>query len=108
MEKRKPHYDLKKLKKLFCGQGTRLITKTAQKGAASMGYMDIDDIQTVLKQIGPEHFYKSMTTYQNHKLWQDVYKYRDDDNGLYLKLQLSTDGKKAVLIQMKKDKGGNK
>lgn len=107
MEKRKPHYDLKKFKKLFSDYQSRDITPTAQKGAASMGYMDMDDIQIVLKQLGPEHFYKSMTTYQNHKLWQDVYKYRDEDNGLYIKLQLSHDGKKAVLVQMKKDEGGD-
>jgi len=72
-----------------------------------MGYMDMNDIQTVLRQLGPDHFYKSMTTYQNHQLWQDVYKYRDDDNGLYIKLQLSFDGKKAVLVQMKQDEGGD-
>jgi motility quorum-sensing regulator/GCU-specific mRNA interferase toxin len=107
MEKRKPHYDLKKFKKLFSGQETREITRTAQKGAASMGYMDMDDIQAVLKRIGPEHFYKSMTTHHDHKMWQDVYKYRDDDNGLYIKVQLSFDGKKAVLVQMKKDEGGD-
>ncbi len=72
-----------------------------------MGYMDMEDIQKVLKQLGPEHFYKSMTTYQNHKIWQDVYKYRDDDKGLYIKLQLSTDGEQAILIQMKQDEGGD-
>jgi motility quorum-sensing regulator/GCU-specific mRNA interferase toxin len=105
MEKRKPHYDLKKFKKLFSGPKSRVITRAAQKGAASIGYMDMDDIQTVLKKLGPEHFYKSMTTHLNHKLWQDVYKYRDDDNGLYIKLQLSLDGKEAVLVQMKKDEG---
>jgi motility quorum-sensing regulator/GCU-specific mRNA interferase toxin len=107
MEKRKPHYDLNKFKNLFSDQETSAITKTAQKGAASMGYMDMDDIQTVLKQLGPDHFYKSMTTHQDHQLWQDVYRYRDDDDGFYIKLQLSFDGKKAVLVQMKKDEGGD-
>lgn len=42
MEKRKPHYDLKKLKKLFSREATRVITVTAQKGAAALGYMDED------------------------------------------------------------------
>lgn len=87
MEKRKSHYDLKKLKKLFCGQGTWHITQVAHKGAASMGYMDVDDILAVVSRLGPDYFYKSMTSYQNHKIWQDVYRYRDDhDRSLYIKL----------------------
>ena len=73
-----------------------------------MGYMDEGDILPVIHRLGPEHFYKSMTSYHNHKIWQDVYRYRDDDHrALYIKLQLSVDGKKAVLIQMKKDEGSD-
>jgi motility quorum-sensing regulator/GCU-specific mRNA interferase toxin len=106
MEKQKPHYELKKFKKLFSDSKTRLITKTAQQGAATMGYMDEADILSVIKRLGPDYFYKSMTSYQNPKLWQDVYRYQDDeDRSLYIKLQISIDGKKSVLIQMKKDEG---
>ena len=54
MEKRKPHHDLQKFKKLFFTSATRVITKIAQKGAASMGYMDMEDIQKVLKRLGPD------------------------------------------------------
>jgi len=49
-----------------------------------------------------------MTTYENPQIWQDVYKYDDEnDNSLYIKLQLSADRKKAVLIQMKNDEGSD-
>ena len=106
-EKRKPHYVLSTLKVLFRNEKTRHITDLAYKGAVTMGYMDDEDIQSIIKQICPEHFYKSMTMYTNHKIWQDVYKYQDGDNPLYIKLQLSADGKKAVLIQMKRDEGSN-
>lgn len=73
-----------------------------------MGYMDEDDIVSVIDRLCSDHFYKSMTTYQNHTIWQDVYRYRDEnDIPLYIKLQLSVDGGKAVLIQMKRDKGSD-
>ena len=55
----------------------------------------------------PKHFFKSMTTRYNQTLWQDVYKITDErDNKIYIKLQLSFDRKKAVIIQYKEDTGG--
>ena len=106
MEKRKPHYVLSVLKELFRkGEKTRAITNTALKGAASEGYMTVDDIGEISERLGSEHFYKSMTAYHDHKIWQDVYKFQDGDKGLYIKLQLPDDGRKAILIQMKRDEG---
>lgn len=105
MEKRKPHYVLSDLKKLFGSEKTRYITAVAHKGAVSMGYMDDADMLAVVEKLCAEHFYKSMTSYENNKIWQDVYRYRDAEKTLYIKLQMSFDGKKAVLIQMKRDEG---
>ncbi|MDD4998188.1 MAG: type II toxin-antitoxin system MqsR family toxin [Syntrophales bacterium] len=109
MEKRKPHYELKKIKDLFCCTETRVITTTARKGAVLMGYMDDEDIQHAINQLCSEHFYKSMTAYHDHRVWQDVYIYpaEEEKESLYVKLQLSVDGKKAVLIQMKKNEEKN-
>jgi motility quorum-sensing regulator/GCU-specific mRNA interferase toxin len=107
MEKRKPHYDLKKLKKLFSNEAPRFITATAQKGAAALGYMDEDDIVEVINKLCSQHFYKSMTTHHNSQIWQDVYKIKDDEKDLYIKLQLSADKRKTVLIQFKQDEGGD-
>ncbi|WP_435549792.1 type II toxin-antitoxin system MqsR family toxin [Desulfobacterium sp. N47] len=85
MEKRKPHYDLNKFKELFCSVETRFITAAARKGAVTMGYMDEEGIIAVINRLCSEHFYKSMTTHVNHKIWQDVYRYQDDeDNDLYI------------------------
>ncbi|MDZ7700062.1 MAG: type II toxin-antitoxin system MqsR family toxin [Deltaproteobacteria bacterium] len=44
MEKRKPHYDLKTIKKFLGSTSTRIITQAARRGAVSVGYMDEDDI----------------------------------------------------------------
>lgn len=107
MEKRKPHYDLNKLKQLFIIQTTRVITTTAQKGAAALGYMDEEDIVEVINKLCSQYFYKSMTMHQKSKVWQDVYKLKDDDKNLYIKLQLSADEKQTVLIQFKKDEEGD-
>lgn len=104
MEKQTPYHELDKFKKLFGRSETRVITTTAQKGAAAMGYMDEDDIETVIGRLDSGHFYKSMTAHHHHKIWQDVYRWpADGDAALYIKLQLSPDREKAVLIQMKKD-----
>ena len=107
MEKRKPHHDLNKLKRLFKKESSRVITATAQKGAVAFGYMDEEDIVEVINKLGRQNFYKSMTYYYNSEVWQDVYKIKDDEKDLYIKLQLSTDKIKTVLIQFKQDEGGN-
>ena len=104
-EKRKPHYVLSALKELFRNEKTRHITQVARTGAVSEGYMTIDDIGEIIERLCSEHFYKSMTAYHDHKIWQDVYKFQDGDKGLYIKLQLSVDEGKTILIQMKRDEG---
>ena len=104
-EKRKPHYVLSAFKVLIRNEKTRQITQMAHKGAASEGYMTVEDIGSVIDRLCSEHFYKAMTAYQNHQLWQDVYKFTDGEKLLYIKLQFSVDGRKAILIQMKRDEG---
>lgn len=41
-------------------------------GAAAMGFERNDIIQAVESML-PKHFYKSMTSHGNHRIWQDVY-----------------------------------
>jgi motility quorum-sensing regulator/GCU-specific mRNA interferase toxin len=106
-EKRKPHYVLSEFKALFRVENTRGITQIAHKGAVSEGYMTVEDIEGVIDRLCSEHFYKSMTSYANHKVWQDVYKFRDEEKKLYIKLQFSVDHQKAILIQLKKDEGSD-
>jgi len=106
-EKRKPHYILREFKVLFRSKENMHITKAAHHGAASEGYMTDEDIQSVIDRLCSEHFYKSMTSYSNPKIWQDVYRYQDERSTLYIKIQLSIDGEKAILIQLKRDEGSN-
>ena len=79
MDKFVPHYDLEKFK-----ASDYDITVTAYKDAFSMGftYSDIDDVIAMMEH---RHFYKSMTSYANHKVWQDVYHVPYDNMLIYIK-----------------------
>ena len=102
-EKRKPHYDLKSLKQLIRLEKF-IITKTSEQSAFSLGFSRQEILDTILD-LTPGDFYKSMTTYHSHKIWQDVYKpcvSRDDGTfELYVKLQESCD-QRCVVISFKK------
>ena len=67
MEKFSPTFNLEEFKK-----SDFEITKTAQKTARDLGF-DKKSVHEVISTMKREHFYKSMTSYANHKIWQDVY-----------------------------------
>ena len=107
MEKFKPHYSLEHIKALLGDAKTRTITRLSRQGAVALGYMDDEDMVSIVARLSQEHFYKSMTTLQSSRIWQDVYKIVDEDKRLYLKVQLSPDHKSAVIVQFKRDEGGD-
>ena len=74
-----PTYDLEEFK-----ASDFLITETARRNASGLGFED-SGIRQVVSTMKNEHFYKSMTSYQNHKIWQDVYHVPYDDMILYIK-----------------------
>ena len=67
MEKFTPTYNLEEFKKSHFK-----ITITAQNTAMDLGFDD-NGIRQVVSTMERKHFYKSMTSYANHKIWQDVY-----------------------------------
>lgn len=79
MEKFKPAYSLTDFK-----QSDFRITKTAQRNAEDLGF-EMKDIHEVVSTMEPQHFYKSMTSYANHKIWQDVYHVPCGNMILYIK-----------------------
>lgn len=93
MEKRKPTYDLNKLKRAFSrirnlGSAT---TATGFRDAQELGFSR-EDMIAVIQALRPVDFYKSMTTYTNPQLWQDVYHTRFRDKDLYVKFTAKPDG----------------
>ena len=72
MEKRSPHYPLDALKALVHRNGLDAFTATAKNNARLMGLDGAAALAVVLG-LQRGHFYKSMTTHADHRVWQDVY-----------------------------------
>ena len=49
-----------------------MATRTAIQGAAKLGF-GRSEISELIQNIQKGHFHKSMTSYANHQIWQDVY-----------------------------------
>ena len=64
-------------------------TTTALKSAAALGFGRTDIVATV-QTMQRTHFYKSMTSYENHKAWQDVYHVPSEIGVLYVKFTADT------------------
>lgn len=79
MEKFTPTYNLDDFK-----NSQFKITVTAQTTALDLGFDEIDIRDFVLK-MEKKHFYKSMTSYANHKIWQDVYHVPHENFIIYVK-----------------------
>ena len=72
MEKRTPHYKLSVIKAMIKAQKVRA-TLSALTGGAALGF-DVEGIIGVIMALTQKNFYKSMTTYTDHRIWQDVYR----------------------------------
>jgi motility quorum-sensing regulator/GCU-specific mRNA interferase toxin len=66
------------------------MTKTALVGGAALGF-DALAIVEVVKTLAPADFYKSMTTHDDHTVWQDVYRPTTAAGEVYLKLTVVED-----------------
>jgi motility quorum-sensing regulator/GCU-specific mRNA interferase toxin len=102
MEKRKPTYDLKSIKSAFprvksLGLAT---TATAFRGAQDLGLSRADMIDAI-QVLRPSEFYKSMTSYTDPRIWQDVYRPRFRDTELYVKFTVKPGGE-YLLLSFKK------
>jgi motility quorum-sensing regulator/GCU-specific mRNA interferase toxin len=84
MEKLTPHYPLAEVK-AYLQAGKFRATTVAVKGASALGF-DMDEMQAVIAGLARRDFYKSMTTYKNNHIWQDVYHPRTQAGVVYLKL----------------------
>lgn len=91
MEKKTPHTRLNVVKELVEQDKIRM-TMSATDGADELG-LDFDNVKQVVLALTSADFYKSMTTYSNHTVWQDVYRPVLTDCQVYLKLTVSDDFK---------------
>lgn len=89
MEKHTPHSKLHIVKQMI-DAGCVRSTRTALRDAAALG-MDFNDMIDVVQLLTPKDFHKSMTTYNDHKVWQDVYKTNTTHGEVYLKITVIDD-----------------
>jgi motility quorum-sensing regulator/GCU-specific mRNA interferase toxin len=83
-EKRTPTYDLRAIQDAFRSPLRLMATTTAIRTAAALGF-DRADIVRTIQGLERRHFYKSMTSYSNSRLWQDVYHAPSAAGTLYVK-----------------------
>jgi motility quorum-sensing regulator/GCU-specific mRNA interferase toxin len=103
-EKRKPTYKLAAFKVAFSREKGLNVTGTALKSAAALGFGRREIIATV-QTMEPAHFYKSMTSYADHRIWQDVYHVPSEDGLLYVKFTADVVTEFLLLSFKEKDNG---
>ncbi len=96
MEKRIAHYSLKIIKELIAKK-KYVVTLSARQSYVALGFED-DEVLAVIDDLKPIDLYKSMTSYNNHMLWHDVYHSSYKSIELYIKLQVKED---AIIISFK-------
>lgn len=89
MEKHTPHHKLTLMQALATAGKVRT-THAARTGASELG-LTFADILDIVIALTSRDFYKSMTTYADHTLWQDVYRPVIQVGGVYLKLTVVDD-----------------
>jgi motility quorum-sensing regulator / GCU-specific mRNA interferase toxin len=88
MEKRTPHYDLAVVKMEVARSGAAAFTKTALDGGRALG-LTSGEMLGVIASLTWRDFYKSMTTFADHRVWQDVYHALTPvDKDAYIKITL--------------------
>ena len=89
MEKLIPHVPLARVLELAAAGRVRA-TMTAFRDADRLGLGRPEMIDIIL-QLEKVDFYKSMTTYGDHTIWQDVYRPISNVGPLYIKLTVADD-----------------
>ncbi len=72
VEKRTPHYDLARVQADVARLRAASFTKAALDGGRAMG-LTTAEMLMVIASLTRRQFFKSMTTYVDHRVWQDVY-----------------------------------
>ncbi|WP_454762618.1 type II toxin-antitoxin system MqsR family toxin [Cupriavidus campinensis] len=89
MEKSSAHYKLSVVRRLVV-EGRVRLTASAAEGVFNMGLREKDAVD-VVSRLQPADLHKSMTTYTDHRIWQDVYHPITPFGAIYLKLTVVDD-----------------
>jgi motility quorum-sensing regulator/GCU-specific mRNA interferase toxin len=103
-EKRKPTYDIGAIKAAFSTVERLNVTSSALRGASALGFGRREIVATI-QTIKRRHFFKSMTSFADHRIWQDVYHVPSDQGVLYIKF--TAGAVTAFLLLSFKEKGND-
>lgn len=86
IKKKRPTYDLDAMKAALGSVETLAMTSTALRDAIALGFDRTAVVETITT-VERRMFFKSMTTFADHRVWQDVYHVPAHDLMLYVKFQ---------------------
>jgi len=98
-EKRKPTYDLEAFK---VAADRMRVTLIATRTAAALGFGRAEMVATI-QTMQRTQFYKSMTSYGDHRIWQDVYHVPSPAGTLYVKFTADVVSEFLLLSFKEKD-----
>lgn len=96
MEKSTAHYKLARVRALI-DERRIVFTTAASQGYRAMSISRREAVELV-ERLAPADFYKSMTTYADHRIWQDVYHPRTPYGSLYVNLTVESE---ALVVSFK-------
>lgn len=101
MEKSTAHYDLAIVQADVKRLGAAAFTRSAIDGGRQLG-LTLSEMLSVIQALRRGCLYKSMTTYADHKLWQDVYHYSlPNGKTAYIKVTRRDDGPPVISFKEK-------
>ena len=100
MEKQSPHYDLSTIRQTFSTVDALRITRSAMITAEGLG-LTLSDIVDLIQTITRKHFYKSMTSIADARIWQDVYHVPCPVAVLYVKFTTDVEGYLVISFKEK-------
>lgn len=98
-EKKSPTYDLASIQLAFSTVAGLNVIGSAFDGASGLGLTRADMVN-IIQSVKRMHFYKSMTSHKDYRVWQDVYFVPYQETFLYIKFTLNDDGN-FLLISFK-------
>ncbi|MBV4487426.1 type II toxin-antitoxin system MqsR family toxin [Pseudomonas sp. SWRI153] len=96
MEKNTPHYDLAVIKAEVRRLGRRAFTRSSAESGDLLGF-SIREMQEIVFGLQNKMLYKSMTSYDDHRIWQDVYHTHSQDLEIYIKVTYRPTGGAPVI-----------
>lgn len=88
LEKLTPHFDVGQMKALVAQHGEKCFTLSSRQGYQLMRLSEQEAKAAILAMDPDLCFYKSMTSFANESMWQDVYHIPTGKGVAYVKVQL--------------------